>query len=151
MNRIAMLLIPCLGVWAAVTTVGDTSNAAISPMAGLAQSPGEDTCFANSNGTITNVCGGVRRYCVAVNVTSSGNKSVAVTALRPNGGTLACHATAVNRFGGAVSGTGNVPLNVVNVDTAFTVGTVNVPAFGAAFACCDLSTSARIDTVNFTN
>lgn len=141
-------LIPGLAALAAIGTLGDASYAALAPMAGIAQQPSQATCFSNGNGTITNTCAGVRQFCMATHIATSGSRSVRAVGFRPNGGTLQCHAVSVDQFGGAVTGTGNVPLNVVNVDTAWTIGTINVPGFGAAYACCDLSQNARIDTIN---
>jgi hypothetical protein len=125
------------------------ANMAVCPMAGIAQKPNEDTCFSNSYGKITNICSGTRRFCVAPEINSSGWWTVKVTALRPNGGTLSCRAVGVDHYGSPYNGTSHVSLNVVDIDTQFTVGSVYVPSYGAAFVCCDLSTNARIDTVNF--
>jgi hypothetical protein len=128
-----------------------TSHAAVNAMAGIAQNPAQSTCFTNSNGRITNTCAGTRRFCAATNVTSTGNKTVQVTALRPNGGVFQCHSVSTTKEGNVQSSTGNVVLNVVGVHTQFTVGTVNVPASGAAYTCCDLSQNATWDTMSITN
>jgi hypothetical protein len=151
MTKLRLVSTIALAGFAAFIGMTSVSEAAITAMAGLAQNPADDTCFGNGNGRITNNCAATKQYCVSTNVTSSGNKTVRVTARRPNGGTLQCHSVAVDKFGTAVSATGNVVLGVVDADTQFTVGTVAVPGFGAAYVCCDMSNSARIDTVDVSN
>jgi hypothetical protein len=134
-----------------ILAAAPTSHAAINAMAGIAQQPSEDTCFGNGSGRIVNNCSGVRQFCVATNVTSSGTKTVQVTGMRPNGGTLNCHSVGTTKEGNVNSGTGTVSLGVVDVHTQFTVGNISVPGFGAAYTCCNLSTGALLDTVNITN
>jgi hypothetical protein len=138
-----------LGILSLAIGLGHASHAAIPAMAGNAQNPGLDTCFSNSFGTVTNNCSGVQQWCVSSFISNAGTHSVRVDAMRPNGGSLTCTGVSVNEFGGVVSSTGPIPLNVVNIDTALTVGNVSVPGFGSLYVCCDLSTGARVDTLNF--
>lgn len=148
MTNITFKAIGCLVATGLIAGLSGTSEASVTAMAGLAQNPSEDTCFTNSFGTISNQCAGVRQWCVSSFV-SAGAHQASVVGLRPNGGTLACHAVAVSSDGRPFSGTANRSLGVVDVDATLNVGSVSVPSGGAMYVCCDLSTRARIDTVNF--
>lgn len=119
-----------------------------SAMGGRAQNHANEGCFTNSNGRVTNTCSTSRQWCVAVPQFSSGNKSARVDVFRPNGTNIGCFGVSTNSAGGVVSQTPTLQPAVVGADQFITLGTVNVPAFGAGFICCDLALNARINSVN---
>ena len=145
----AALSVMCLGLAIAGVAAAGSAQAAIVGLAGAAQNPADSSCFTNSNGRVTNNCNTTRQWCVGSYISSSGTKTVKVNGRRPNGGTLTCHSKSVNASGSVQSSTGNEALSVVDSDSTFTVGNVSVPSFGSLYVCCDLSTGARINTINF--
>jgi hypothetical protein len=96
-----------------------------------------------------NQCTTQKRWEVSDRITSAGNHTVLVTGFRPNGGTFTCQACATSKGGFGAGCTALVPLNVVDVDTQFTVGTVNVPVSGGLLVSCDMSPGAVYDSAEF--
>jgi len=105
-------------------------------------------CFFSNFCTMENQCTTQKRWEVSDRITSAGNHTVLVTGFRPNGGTFTCRACAISKEGFG-SCTAFIPLNVVDADTQFTVGTVNVPTFGGLLVSCDMSPGAVYDSVDF--
>ena len=104
----------------------ESSATSTSAMSGRAQNPANETCFANSNGRVTHTCAGVRQWCVAVQQSSTGNKSVRVDLFRPNGGSSFCFGISTNTAGGVISQTPTLQPGTSGVDQFITLGTVNV-------------------------
>jgi len=149
MRKVSALSIVSLGALAAALSLSDVSSASAPACTGYAVQHPDANCFVASACGMQNTCGTVKRWEVSDFITSGGNHTAIVTGLRPNGGSFACQACATNKEGFAVGCTALVPLNVVDADTQFTVGTVNVPSFGGLYVSCDMSPGAWYDSVNF--
>lgn len=137
-----------LAVAAVLTFSSESSATSTSAMGGRAQNPANETCFANSNGRVTHTCAGTRQWCVAVQQSSTGNKSVRVDLFRPNGGSALCFGVSTNTAGSVISQTPSLQPQNTGLDQFITLGTVNVVSNGGAFVCCDLSQNARINTAS---
>jgi hypothetical protein len=150
MNKIAMLSTASLCGLLANMLSSDVSLAGGPACTGHTRNTADAASFDIELGCSThNISGATKRWEVSGFITSSGNHTALVTAFRPNGGTLSCFACATTKEGFDVGCTAQVALNVVNIDTQFTVGTVNVPPFGGLYVACDLSAGAWYDSVNF--
>jgi hypothetical protein len=150
MNKIAMLSTASLCALLASVLSSDVSLASAPACTGFTRNPADAASFVIADGCAAlNVSGATKRWEVSDFITSSGNHTAIVTALRPNGGTLSCFACATLKEGFNTGCTASVSLNVVDIDTQFTVGTVNVPGFGGLYVACDMSPGAWYDSVNF--
>lgn len=110
----------------------------------------DQTCFAFADAAaVVNNCSTQKQWIVSDTITATGNHSILVTGLRPNGGQLTCSACATTKEGMVANCTVPVSLSTVDSHTQFSIGTVNVPAFGALYVECGLSTGARFDSVSF--
>lgn len=150
MRKRSLLSVIALGTLGGALTIGDSSQAAMTAFDGHAINASEAGCFFNSTtGSVTNICTGVRRYCVSDYITSSGSHPVRIDGFRPSSGSLSCFASSVNEFGSIVTFTGIKSLNIVDQSAALALGNVSVPSFGSLMVCCDLSQNAIIETANF--
>lgn len=149
MRKIASLSFLSLCTLAAAVSLSDTASASAPACTGYAPVNADRGCFAAGFCAMRNDCATVKRWEVSDNITSGGNHTAIVTGFRPNGGSFSCQACATTKEGFSAGCTAFVALNVVNIDTQFTVGTVNVPSFGGLFVSCDMSTGAWYDSVNF--
>ena len=108
------------------------------------------SCFFNQGCAINMQCApGLLYWEVADFNTAAGNHTPKVTGRRPNGTTFSCTACSRNKEGFIVGCTGSVPLSVVDTDSQFTVGTVNVPTAGGVFVFCEMSAGTWYESVSF--
>jgi len=149
MKKTLMLSIASLSAIAAGLSISNISFAGALACTGYSVEHPDANCFSASFCAMQNTCTTPKRWEVSDFITTRGNHTALVTGLRPNGGTLTCRACSVTKEGFAVGCTEQVALSVVDIDTQFTVGTVNVPDFGGLFVTCEMSRGARYDSVNF--
>ena len=150
MNKVAMLSTASLCALLASMLSSDVSLAGEPACNGHTRLPADAASFNIELGCAThNISGSSKRWEVSDFITTAGNHSASVTAYRPNGGTLSCFACSTSKEGLDFGCTASVPLNVVDADSQFTVGTVNVPGFGGLYVACDLSSGAWYDSVSF--
>jgi hypothetical protein len=148
MNKVAFITVAILGILGVSFLTSDISSAGTMAFLGHTNVPADASCFGEFAGSMQNQCAGIKRWEVTDTVNAGGNHTILLTALRPNGGTVTCQACATTKEGFTSGCTASVPLNVVDVDTQFTIGTVNVPSFGGIVTFCDLSQNAWYDSVN---
>jgi hypothetical protein len=107
-------------------------------------------CFAFvDGGAVVNNCSGLRSWIVSDNIQPGGNRAIQVTGFRPNAGQLICAACSTTKESGLAQCTAAIPLGVVDRHTQFSLGILNVPAFGSLYVECRMSTGARFDSVSF--
>ena len=148
MNKATLLSIALLGIIGAAMLTSDISSAGT--MAGLGHSAAlEATCFDEIAGSILNSCAGFpQNWEVTDTVNVAGNHTMLVTALMPSGGTVDCTACAFTKEGFSTGCTAVASPKIVNTDTQFTVGTVNVPSAGGITVGCYLGQNAWYDSVS---
>jgi hypothetical protein len=148
MRKSMFLSIAVIGVLVVGLATSDVSSAGTMGFLGHTPVPADASCFGEFFGSVQNTCAGIKRWQVTDTVNAGGNHSILVTAFRPNGGTVTCQACSATKEGFNNGCGASTPLNVVDADTQFSVGTVNVPAFGGIVVFCDLSQFAWYDSVN---
>ena len=148
MSKSMSLSFTLLGILAVSLATSAVSSAGTMGFLGHAPVPADANCFGEAGGAVQNECAGIKQWHVTDTVNVGGNHSILVTALRPNGGTVTCQACGVTKEGFNNSCTASTPLNVVDMDVQFSIGTVNVPSFGGIVVFCDLSQFAWYDSVS---
>lgn len=148
MTKTMVLSFAFVGTLGMSLVAGDVSSASTMASQGVA-SPGSDgSCLNRFMGAVLNQCSTTQHWEVTDTAPTAGNHNIQVTAMRPNGGTLTCRACSATKEGFTFGCAGPVPLNVVDIDTQFSVGTVNVPSFGGLVVFCDMSPNAWFDSVD---
>jgi hypothetical protein len=153
-KKIVSLSFVSLCTLAAGLSLSNVSLADTPACNGFEQQPGNFVAHANcwfNGGCAMNMqCApGVFRWEVADFNASAGNHTPKVTGRRPNGGTFSCAACSTTKEGNFAACTAFVPLSVVDQDTQFTIGTVNVPTSGGLFVVCDMSVGSWYESVAF--
>jgi hypothetical protein len=136
------------GLAGALLSAGAVHAAVSTAMGGIPQKPAEATCFPNATGTISNVCTGVRQWCIT-DAVNSGSRNVSVTGIRPNGGSLTCQAQAVDAQAHVTGNLGPLPFTTVDVTSTLSMGSLSVPGGGSLYVCCNLSQNASLDSFSF--
>ena len=148
MRKSITVSVAVLSIFGVSLAISEVSSASTMGFLGHSSVAADAGCFSDFLGSMLNSCAGIKRWQVTDTVNAGGNHSILVTAFRPNGGTVTCQACAATKEGFNNGCTASVPLNVVDTDSQFSVGTVNVPSFGGIVVFCDLSQNAWYDSVN---
>lgn len=118
---------------------------------GQPQAPGDYPCFTNGNGAVTNVCSTTRRFCIALPVDSSSHTIEATVRAPDINHNISCFGQSTTRDALGVNFTGFRSPGVFGSAQILVLGTVNVPAAGGMYACCDLAPSATVHSFNYNN
>jgi len=146
MSKSMSLSFTLLGILAVSLATSAVSSAGTMGFLGHAPVPADANCFIESFGSVKNTCAGIKRWQVTDTVNVDGNHPILVTAFRPNGGTVTCQACSVIKEGVSNGCTASTPVNAVDSDVQFSLGTVNVPSFGGIVVFCDLSQGGWYDS-----
>lgn len=124
-----------------VTSVSDAMS--VPAFLGQSQAPSDYSCFTNSFGRVTNVCGSTRRFCISLPV-SSGTHTVQLAAQAADvSHNVSCSAQGVTAdFFDAGHTPTPVSLSTFPDVQLLNLGTFNLPANAYLYACCDMASAA---------
>jgi len=137
---------------AGIAVIGATTISharAVPAFLGQPQVPTDYSCFTNSNGTVTNNCGTTKQFCISLPVDDSSH-TLSINVIAPNiSHNVSCFGQAGFRDNSIAGLTGLLSPSAFGGSQTLFLPTLSVPSQGNLYACCNLSPTSSVESINY--